>query len=211
VSATRTIAGALRTLHERGDAVPALVSASAVGYYGSRPGVELTEADTAGEGFFPDVVARWEAAALAVADVTRVALARTGMVLDRTGALAPLRLLTSLGFAGPISGGRQHWPWISMTDEVAALLALIDGDGRGPVNLVGPTQATAAELVRALARALRRPYWFPAPLAGLLGEGGREMLGLDQRIRPAVLESIGFGFTHPTVAAAIDAALRAAK
>jgi hypothetical protein len=208
VSATNAIVSALHARAAAGDPVPVLVSGSAVGFYGDRPDEELSEESAPGGGFLADVVRAWEAAALTAPDETRVALARTGVVIGPEGATAPIRLLAKLGLAGPLGSGRQHWPWISLRDEVAALVHLIDHPIRGPVNLVGPTLASAADVVRAIARQERRPYWFPAPafaISAALGDAGRDLLLADQRVRPQRLEESGFGFAHRRLEDAVAA------
>lgn len=212
VTATRTLAEAVRTASERGDAPAVFVSASAVGFYGSRPGETLSEASAAGTGFLADVVRHWEAAARASRDAqpaaARTVFLRTGVVIAATGTMAPLRLLTRLGLAGPIGGGRQFWPWISLHDEVAAIVHLIDSKLDGPVNVAGPTPATQSDVMRAIARQLHRPYGMPlpAPIATtLLGEAARELLLADQHVVPAALLSDGFDFRHPTIADALAA------
>jgi uncharacterized protein (TIGR01777 family) len=208
ITATRTLVRALHTLVERGEASPALVSGSATGVYGDRPGEPLTESSPAGRGFLASVVTAWEAAAGEAPSATRVVLARTGVVLGDSGALAPLRLLTALGFAGPIDGGRQHWPWIGLADEIGALTHLIDSpELRGPVNLVAPAPATAAEIVRTLAKRMRRPYWAPVPLGTLMGSAGRELLDFDQQVHPAALLASGYAFRDATLESAIASAL----
>jgi uncharacterized protein (TIGR01777 family) len=207
ITATQTIVGALHALRSAGEPTPALVSGSASGFYGNRPGEVLDELSVGGSGFLAGVVREWEAAARTAPDGTRVAIARTGLVVDRSdGAIAPLRLLALFGLAGPISGGRQHWAWVSLEDEVSGLVHLIDSDVSGPVNLVGPTPATADDLVRALAKLVHRPYWLPLPLATLMGAPGRELLGADQQVRPVVLAASGFTFANPTIADALAAA-----
>lgn len=87
---------------------------------------------------------------------------------------------------------------------------LIDNPLSGPVNLVGPTAATAAEVVREIARRERRPYWLPAPafaISAALGDAGRDLLLADQNVRPLRLEESGFAFAHrdlPSAVAALD-------
>lgn len=208
IQATTALVGAL---HERARAdspVPVLVSGSATGVYGDRPGEELTEDAAPGGGFLAEVVRAWEGAALTAPPETRVALARTGHVIGPEGATAPLRLLARFGLAGPLGSGRQHWPWISLDDEVSALVHLIDTEVRGPVNLVGPEAATSADVVRAVAAEAHRPYWLPAPgfaISTALGEAGRELLLADQLVRPGVLTASGFAFRHRTVEEAVAA------
>ncbi len=209
VSATTAIVSALHARAAAGDPVPVLVSGSAVGFYGDRPDEELSEESAPGGGFLADVVRAWEAAALTAPEATRVALARTGVVIGPEGATAPIRLLAKLGLAGPLGSGRQHWPWVSLRDEVAALVHLIDHPVHGPVNLVGPTLASASDVVRAIARRERRPYWFPAPafaISTALGDAGRDLLLADQRVRPLLLEESGFSFAHRDITEAVAAA-----
>ena len=211
VTATTAIVGALHERARRGDPVGVLVSGSAVGVYGTRPGEILTETSAPGGGFLAEVVRAWEAAAGGAPDVTRVVLARTGLVVGPVGATAPLRLLARLGVAGPVGTGRQHWPWIALADEAAAIVHLVDSELAGPVNLVGPEPATAAELIRAIARQQGRPYWLPAPsaaVAGALGAAGRELLLADQLIAPEALVADGFAFAFRTVEEAVAATPR---
>lgn len=208
---TTTITQALAELRAQGESLPAFVSASAVGYYGDRPGETLTESDTAGSTFMARLCVAWEHAALTAADYTPVALLRTAPVMHPEGVLKPLMLLTKLGVSGPLAGGQQMWPWISLDDEVRAIRHIIDHRIEGPVNLTGPAVASAGEIGRELASLMRRPYLLPAPAWALrLGLGTDAADGLllsDARLLPAKLLSTGFTFTHPTVREALKAAL----
>ncbi len=206
VTPTRTLAAALRKL---GPDAPAFVSASAVGYYGSAPGRRLTEAAPRGTGFLADLCGEWENAAQAAGPHARVALLRTAPLVHPQGVLKPLLLLTRLGLAGPIGRGTQVWPWISLEDEVRAIRHVIDGSVEGPVNLAGPTRATANDLGFALARRMNRPYALRAPAWAMrlvLGPDATDaILTSDAHVVPEVLERTGFAFTHPTVESVIDA------
>ena len=98
----------------------------------------------------------WEAAtSFAEHDGTRVVLARTGLVLAPSGGiLGRIKPLFSLGLGARLGGGRQYMPWISLEDEVRALLfAISHDDVSGPVNLTGPAPVTNAEFTAALGRA----------------------------------------------------------
>lgn len=178
-----------------------LVTASAVGYYGSRGDAELVETDAPGEGFLADLCQAWEAVAQPARDAgIAVATARTGLVLTpEGGALGKLLPLLKLGLAGPMGGGKQWWPWISLTDEIRALVHLIGSDLAGPVNLTAPEPLRNAELTRVLARALNRPATVPVPALALriaLGEFSSDLLA-SQRVLPAALLADGFEFRHP--------------
>jgi uncharacterized protein (TIGR01777 family) len=211
VTPTRTLATAVRAL---GADAPAFVSGSAIGYYGSAPGERLTEQSPRGEGFLADLTGTWESAARGAGSAARVALLRTAPVVHAEGVLKPLLLLTRFGVSGPIGRGTQVWPWISLDDEVAAIRHVIDSDDiEGPVNLTGPTRATANDLGFALARRLNRPYALRAPVWGMklaLGADATEaILTSDADVSPTVLERTGFTFAHPTVDDAVAAAVPA--
>nr|WP_240614457.1 TIGR01777 family oxidoreductase [Amnibacterium flavum] len=188
---------------------PVFLSGSAVGIYGDRPGTRLTEDAAPGEGFLPDVVEAWEAAASLAPDKTRTVFLRTGLVLaPKGGALDPLRLLTKLGISGPLGTGGQHWPWISLHDEAAAIVHLLTSDLSGPVNLAGPTPATASRIGARLAADLHRPFAIPVPekvIELALRDAGRELLLASQKVVPARLLADGFAFRYETSDQAIDA------
>lgn len=207
LDATNTLTTALRAL--RTDA-PAFLSASAVGYYGSAPGEVLTEHSGPGSTFLADLTVRWETAARRAEDHTRVALLRTAPVIHRRGVLRPMITLTKLGVAGPLGTGTQIWPWISLEDEVRGIRHVLDEKLAGPVNLAGPTRASANEIGRALAQRMHRPFWLPAPRWALrlaLGDAAESLLLPDADVRPEVLEQSGFRFTHRTAAEAVAAAV----
>lgn len=191
----------------------ALLSGSAVGYYGSRPGEILTEQTSPDSGFLAMTVRIWEAAARRAEPATRVVLLRTGMVLGPGGgALAPLKLTTRFGLGAVIGNGSQFWPWISLVDEARAILHLAESEVSGPVNLAAPNPATAAEITAELAKQLRRPSALRVPqwaARTALGEAADELLLASQLMVPRVLLDSGFQFSHPHLEQAISAALPA--
>ncbi|WP_242497634.1 TIGR01777 family oxidoreductase [Microbacterium protaetiae] len=207
---TRTLATAIRAL---GSDAPALVSASAVGYYGSAPGADLREDAAPGDTFLARLCAEWEASALSAGSQTRIALLRTAPVIHAEGVLKPLLTLTRLGAGGPIGRGTQVWPWISLTDEVRAIRHILDAEIDGPANLTGPTRATANDLGFALAVRMNKPYVFRAPRwamrLALSRQAADAVLLTDAHVIPAVLEASGFRFTHTTVDEAIADAVPA--
>lgn len=115
--------------------------------------------------------------------------------------------LARLGLAGPLGSGRQFWPWITLVDEVRALMHLIDRpDLVGPVNLVGPTPSRQRDLMQAIGTALHRPAVLPAPAPALrlaLGEFASDILG-SQRVVGRVLVDSGFAHTHAHLGSAVS-------
>lgn len=189
--------------------VPTLINASAVGYYGDTRGRIADEAAPAGEGFMAQLCEDWEAAtAFAQHDGTRVVQVRTGLVLAQSGGmLGRIRPLFSFGLGARLGNGRQYMAWISLEDEVRALLfAISHDDVSGPVNLTGPAPVTNAEFTAALGRTVNRPTPLVVPgfaLRTLLGEFAEEGLLGGQRAIPAALERAGFVFHHNTIGEAL--------
>ena len=156
--------------------VPVLINASAVGYYGDTGSRTVDETAPAGAGFLAQLCEDWEAAtAFAEHDGTRVVLVRTGLVLSPSGGiLGRIKPLFSLGLGARLGNGRQYMPWISLEDEVRALLFAITHDEvSGPVNLTGPAPVTNAEFTAALGRAVNRPTPLMVPGFALAHAAGR--------------------------------------
>ena len=210
VNATKTLAQAIK----KSPTPPqVLLQGSAVGFYGDRGEESLDEKSKRGSGYLADVVVAWEKAATPTTlKQTRVIYARTGLVVGHAGAMAPLRLQTLVGLGGKVGPGTQWWPWISLHDEVRALVHLITHhSAEGVFNLVGPTPATASKLTQELAQAMKRPHLIGLPsfaIRALLGEAGVALLLTSQHIAPSRLHESGFSFSEPTVHDAIARMLR---
>jgi uncharacterized protein (TIGR01777 family) len=205
---TGVLARALADLDPR----PAvLLSGSAVGIYGDGGEAELAEDAPSAPGFLADVVRAWEDAARPAAEAgIRTVFLRSGIVLSADGgAMAKTLPLFKLGLGGPIGNGRQWWPWITLDDEIGAIVHLLTADVSGPVNLVAPTPARHREYATAIGRALHRPAVLPTPRLGprlLLGrELADALLGDSQKVVPTRLLASGYEFRHPE----IDEAMRA--
>ena len=179
-----------------------LVSGSASGFYGDCGDEWLDEESPKGEGFLSDLAAQWEAEALKAN--TRVVLVRTTMVMSRSkGALGKLLPLIKLGIGGPLGSGKQWWAFISLQDEAAAILHLINNTKTsGAYNLTAPEPATCEQIVKSLAKGLKRPALLRVPswaMKILIGEAAIELLLCSQKMRADKLISTGFVFSHPTL------------
>ncbi len=179
------------------------VSGSATGYYGF-PDQIVDESSPSGDTFLADVCTAWERAASgAMTAGTRVAYARTGLVMSHDGgALKKLLFPLKCGLGGPLGSGDQPWSWISLEDEVRALMFMLEHDKAwGPVNLVAPQTVPHAELVAQIARELHRPHALKVPPFALrlaVGEFAQEIVN-GVHVLPTVLESLGFEYSHPRV------------
>ena len=184
-----------------------LVSGSASGFYGDCGDAWLDESSPKGTGFLSDLAALWEAEALKAE--TRVVLARTTMVMSRAkGALGKLLPLIKLGIGGPLGSGKQWWAFISLQDEAAAIIHLINTPtASGAYNLTAPEPATCAQIVKSLAKGLHRPALLQVPAFAmklLVGEAAVELLLCSQKMKAERLMSTGFKFAHPTLELATD-------
>jgi uncharacterized protein len=189
--------------------VETLINASAIGYYGNSKDRVVDENARAGRGFLAQLCQDWEAATLPAQYAgARVVLARTGMVMAASGgALRRMRPLFSAGLGARLGSGRQYMSWISLEDEVRALLFAISHPSlSGPVNLTGPAPVTNAEFTTAFGRAINRPTPLMLPgfaVRAALGEFADEGLLIGQRAIPSALERAGFQFHHNTIGEAL--------
>jgi uncharacterized protein (TIGR01777 family) len=189
-----------------------LVSSSAVGYYGKRGDERVPESTPAGDDFLAGVCVAWEReAAAAEAHGLRVAIVRTGIVLDAEGgALAKMLPFFKLGVGGPVAGGDQYMPWIHLDDLVGLYLTAIDETGwSGPLNGAAPEPVTNRVFSKVLGRVLKRPAFAPVPRLGVQVLYGQmaEIVAEGQRAVPERPLELGFRFRHPELEPALRDAL----
>ncbi len=193
-----------------------LVSASAVGYYGSTPGSDrdpaLNEDSPAGEDFLAQICQDWEAAALAATEAgVRVVIPRIGVVLEQDGgALAQMLPLFQAFVGGAPGSGKQWFAWIHRDDLVSILIyALTTPDLAGVINATAPNPVQMSQFCQALGEVIARPSWLPVPAFGLqalFGESAQIVLE-GQKVIPQRLQASGFGFTYAEVGPALKAIL----
>jgi len=190
-----------------------LVSASAIGYYGSRGDEILKETSEPGNHFLSGIAKEWEAEARK-AEVLgiRVAVTRFGVVLAKEGGALPKMVRPfRLGVGGRIGNGQQWMSWVTLEDAVGAVrFALENGAVRGPVNVVSPQPVRNLDFTAALANALHRPALFPAPAFALrlaFGEMADALLLSSQRVVPEELQRTGYQFLDQDLNTALAANL----
>jgi hypothetical protein len=195
------------------DALPAdrsvtLCSASGAGYYGNRGDDLLKEDEKAGDDFLASVSVDWEAEALKGTDKgVRVAVMRFGVVLGKGGgALAKMIPAFKSFVGGPIGSGTQWFPWMHLTDLMAAMLFIFEHPQvSGPLNFCAPHPVRNRQLANTLGEVLGRPAIMPAPafmIRMVLGEFGNVLLDSQHTI-PDKLLSHGFEFQYPDIKFAI--------
>lgn len=181
------------------------ISASAVGYYGDRGELLLTEESGVGAGFLATVCQEWEEASNPLTRKgIRVVHTRFGIVLGKKGGiLQKMRLPFQYGLGAIFGTGRQWISWISLKDLVRTLtFCLQDERIVGAINCVSPHPVRQKEFAELLASQLKRPLFLRLPSAFLrlfLGRMAEELLLASQRASPQKLLSYGFTFHTPTL------------
>lgn len=210
VEATRALTAMLAGMREPPGV---LVSASAVGFYGTRHGEILTEESPPGRGFLPDLARAWEDATIpAAAAGIRVVLPRIGVVLSKEGgALRKMLLPFRLGLGGHIGNGQQVWSWVALEDLIEFVVtALQENSVSGVYNLSTPHPVTNSEFTRTLASELRRPAVLPVPgwaLRLVYGQMADEALLSSAHAHPARLLERSFAFRYPRLEEALRSIL----
>lgn len=191
----------------------ALISSSAIGYYGAHADEPLDEDAHPGGGFLAETCVAWEAEADTAADELglRVVQVRTGIVLDREGgALQKMLPPFRLGVGGPVAGGNQYMSWIHREDLVGIIAeAATNESWTGPVNGTAPEPVTNREFSRILGRVIHRPSLLPVPgvaLRALYGEMA-EIVTTGARVMPAKPLVLGYQFKYPHLEKALSSAL----
>ncbi len=185
------------------------LNASAIGYYGHRGDLILTEKDPPGADFVSEVCTQWETAAMPLMHKNiRLVLMRIGIVISPTaGALARLLMPFRLGLGGKIGSGDQYMSWISIDDVIYAIHHLLFNESiHGPVNLVSPNPVTNKNFTKFLAKTLSRPAIFAIPrrfIELFFGQMGRETILSSTRALPMQLINSGYDFSYPDLESAL--------
>jgi uncharacterized protein (TIGR01777 family) len=211
VRGTSVLAGAIAS-RERKPSV--FVSGSAIGYYGNRGDEVLTEDSAPGDDFLAGVVQAWEAETKPAVDAgIRTVHIRTGIVLAaHGGVLQRLLFPFKLGLGGRVGSGKQWMSWVTLADEVNAIMHAIGTETlSGAVNVVAPSPVVNAEFTDTLGGVLHRPTVLPTPLFPLKAIYGAELveslLLASQRVKPTRLEATGYTFRNPTLEDGLRAVL----
>ncbi len=210
VIGTRTLVDAFRKV---ANPPQIFISASAIGFYGSRGDEVLTEESEQGDGFFPEVCSAWESESQKAEDFgARVVMPRIGIVLAKEGgALKEMLTPFKLGLGGTIGSGEQWMSWIALDDLIKIIHFALENESlRGAVNAVAPNPVKNEEFTDTLGKVLHRPTIIPIPSFGiklLFGEKGEKLLLEGCRVLPLKLEEAGFQFKFKDLEKALKHAL----
>jgi uncharacterized protein (TIGR01777 family) len=208
-SRTRSIALIYELIQKRANQVHSVVSASATGYYSNRGDELLTEESPPASDFLGTCCVQWEQAVDKGAALgLRVLKYRTGVVLTKDGgALPQLALPIKMGLGSPIGAGNQWIPWIHHQDVVDMYIEGIENESlSGVYNMVAPQPVTNAQMSKAVAAQLHKPFWAPNVPAfiikTLFGEMATVVLG-STRVSAQKVINAGYNFKYPIIADAL--------
>lgn len=164
------------------------ITASAVGYYGDRPGEQVSEQTAMGNTFLAQVVSQWEGVARHVETMgIRMVIFRQGNIIGAGGLASVLQPYYMKGIGGPIGSGSFYFPWMHIEDVIEYYIhALADTSVRGMYNLVAGNPITYKQFSQAFARALKKPHIFFIPKFLLTLKFGEftDEITVDQKITP---------------------------
>lgn len=205
VKGTRHLVDALI---ESGTLPKVMVSASAIGIYGDSGESIVEENHQHGSGFLTDVCQEWEEEANRLTQHgVRVVNLRIGIVLGAEGgAMEKMIPMFRWCLGGNLGSGKQWMAWIHLDDLLAMVCWAIENESvSGPLNATAPNPVRNSELTKALAKAVGRPAFLPAPKFGLrlvLGEFANSLF-FSQRVVPAAALAGGFQFQFSDVKSAL--------
>jgi uncharacterized protein (TIGR01777 family) len=188
-----------------------LVSASAIGVYGTSETATFDETSAAGNDFLAEVCKVWEAEAQKVKDAgVRLVILRLGIVLGMGGAIAKMLTPFKLFAGGPIGTGKQWFSWIHREDVVNLIIqALTQSSMEGVFNATAPNPVRMAEFCNTLGQVMNRPSWLPVPafaIEALLGDGAIVVLE-GQQVLPQRTQTTGFQYQYADLKPALEEVL----
>jgi uncharacterized protein (TIGR01777 family) len=207
-SRTESIRLVYSLLNKNKHQVKSVISASAVGYYGDRNDELLSENNAPGTDFLANCCVEWEAAVEKGKNFgLRIAKFRTGVVLDKGGALEKMAAPIKWYIGSPLGSGSQWISWIHVNDVIGMYLFAVENERlEGVFNMAAPNPVTNKQITQAIAKQLRKPLWLPNipafVLKLLLGEMSTIVLA-STKVSAQKIEDAGYKFEFADVAGAL--------
>ena len=202
VEVTKSLITLIKALKEKPDL---LISASAIGYYGTQNNKYLDETSSYIDDFTHELCNLWELEAQKAQELgVRTCITRLGVVLGKNGgALEKILPLFKLGLGGNIGSGKQFFSWIHVDDVIGIFNFLISNkEQKGIYNLTSPSPTTNSQFTKALSRTLKRPDFFTVPsflIKMVFGEMGDKLLLNGSAVYPKKLLDNGYEFKFKTI------------
>lgn len=216
-SRTKSSALIVKALQETGNNIKAVISASAIGWYGEnyiKPGNKeegFKENDPPEKDFLGETCKSWEASIDPVLQSgIRLVKLRTGIVLSNEGgALTEFKKPLKAGIAAILGNGEQVISWIHIEDLCRMYLFAMENENlSGVYNAVAPFPVTNKQLTLALAKQLRGRFFMPVHVPSfvlkiMLGEMSIEVLK-SATVSSEKIRKSGFSFLYPSIQGALQ-------
>ncbi len=199
IAATEEIINIIAKLEQK---PKVLISASAIGFYGSFQDEEVTESTAAKDEFTHHLCASWEFVAQKAYEKfkVRTCITRFGVVLGNGGALAKMLPAFKMGLGGPIASGLQYFSWVHIEDVIGSIKFLIDNEScAGPYNICSKKPLRNYNMSKIIGKVLHRPTFLRMPkiiVKLLFGKMGEDLLVNGQKVLPQRITDAGFKFIY---------------
>ena len=214
-SRTKSAALLLKAMKEVTNNIKAIISASAIGWYGPDTHTSrqsgFTEDYPASNDFLGNTCKLWEAGIQPVEALNkRLVITRFGIVLSKNGgALAEFKKPLKAGIAAILGSGKQIISWIHIDDLCRLLLYAIEHENtRGIYNAVANEPVSNKALTLTLAEKMRGRFYIPVhvpqfALKLAMGELSIEILK-SATVNNDKIHQAGFTFLYPSIKAALE-------
>lgn len=206
----------IKALKNNPNKVQAVISSSAIGWYGGDPPPlhrkqGFIESDPPADDFLGDTCRLWEQSIHPAVELNkRIVTLRTGIVLTNDGgAFAEFVKPVRFGIAAILGSGKQILSWIHVDDLCRMYIYAMENEQlSGTYNAVAPIPITHKKLILGIAKLVKGQFYIPLHvpkfvLKLFLGERSIEILK-STTVSAGKIREAGYTFLYP----AIDPALK---